>query len=59
AGVLLTPSGGICGVLPNGTTAGILYGFHGSLTQNPAMLVEIDDVFDFSDTPKGGTNCCC
>ena len=22
------------------------------------MLVEIDDIFDFSDTPKGGTNCC-
>ena len=30
---------------------GILCGFQGSLTQNPAALVEIDDIFAFSDTP--------
>ncbi|MFR1286289.1 MAG: hypothetical protein ACLSCD_01310 [Subdoligranulum sp.] len=30
---------------------GILCGFQGFLTQNSAVLVEIDDVFDFSDTP--------
>ena len=30
---------------------GILCGFQGSLTQNPAAFVEIDDSFDFSDTP--------
>jgi hypothetical protein len=26
-------------------------GFQGFLTHNPAVLVEIDDSFDFSDTP--------
>jgi hypothetical protein len=26
-------------------------GFQGSLTHNPVVLVEIDDSFDFSDTP--------
>ena len=26
-------------------------GFQGFLTHNPAVLVEIDDRFDFSDTP--------
>ena len=31
---------------------GILCGFQGSLTQNPAVFVEIDDSFDFSDTPQ-------
>jgi hypothetical protein len=31
--------------------AGILYGFQGFLTQNLAVFVEIDDIFDFSDTP--------
>ena len=31
---------------------GILYGFQGFLTQNPAVFVEIDDSFDFSDTPR-------
>ena len=31
--------------------AGILCGFQGFLTQNPAMFVEIDYIFDFSDTP--------
>ena len=30
---------------------GILCGFQGFLTQNPAALVEIDDIFAFSDTP--------
>ena len=30
---------------------GILCGFQGFLTHNPAVLVEIDDSFDFSDTP--------
>jgi hypothetical protein len=28
-----------------------LCGFQGLLTQNPAVFVEIDDIFDFSDTP--------
>ena len=32
--------------------AGILYGSQGFLTQNPAVFVEIDDIFDFSDTPQ-------
>ena len=32
--------------------AGILCGFQGFLTHNPAVLVEIDDSFDFSDTPQ-------
>jgi len=27
--------------------------FQGSLTQNPAALVETDDIFDVSDTPYG------
>ena len=31
---------------------GILCGFQGFLTQNPAVFVEIDDSFDFSDTPQ-------
>ena len=31
--------------------AGILSGFQGFLTQNLAVFVEIDDIFDFSDTP--------
>ena len=31
---------------------GILCGFQGFLTHNPAVLVEIDDSFDFSDTPQ-------
>ena len=26
-------------------------GFQGFLTHNPAVFVEIDDTFDFSDTP--------
>ena len=30
---------------------GILCGFQGFLTQNPAAFVKIDDSFDFSDTP--------
>ena len=30
---------------------GILCGFQGFLTQNPAAFVEIDDIFAFSDTP--------
>ena len=30
---------------------GSLCGFQGSLTQNPAVLVEIDDIFDVSDPP--------
>ena len=30
---------------------GILCGFQGFLTQNPAALVETDDIFDVSDTP--------
>jgi hypothetical protein len=30
---------------------GILCGFQGFLTQNPAAFVEIDDIFDFSGTP--------
>ena len=30
---------------------GILCGFQGSLTQNPAVFVEIDDIVAFSDTP--------
>jgi len=30
---------------------GILCGFKGFLRQNPAVFVEIDDIFDFSDTP--------
>ena len=30
---------------------GILCGFQGFLTQNPAAFVEIDAIFDFSDTP--------
>jgi hypothetical protein len=34
-----------------GTSLGILCGFQGLLTQNPAVFVEIDDIFDFSDTP--------
>jgi hypothetical protein len=33
------------------TSLGILCGFQGLLTQNPAVFVEIDDIFDFSDTP--------
>jgi len=32
-------------------SAGILCGFQGFLTQNLAVFVEIDDIFDFSDTP--------
>ena len=32
---------------------GILCGFQGFLTQNPAALVETDDIFDVSDTPYG------
>ena len=32
---------------------GSLCGFQGSLTQNPAALVETDDIFDVSDTPYG------
>ena len=32
---------------------GILCGFQGLLTQNPAALVETDDIFDVSDTPYG------
>ncbi|MFQ8908256.1 MAG: hypothetical protein ACLR7K_14960 [Subdoligranulum sp.] len=32
---------------------GILCGFQGSLTQNPAALVETDDIFGVSDTPYG------
>ena len=32
---------------------GILCGFQGFLTQNPAALVETDDIFDVSDTPSG------
>jgi len=32
---------------------GILCGFQGFLTQNPAALVETDDIFDVSDTPHG------
>ena len=35
--------------------AGIFCGFQGLLTQNPAVFVEIDDIFDFSDTPKHKT----
>ena len=31
---------------------GILCGFQGFLTQNPAVFIEIDDSFDFSDTPQ-------
>ena len=31
---------------------GILCGFQGFLTQNPAAFVEIDDIFDVSDTPQ-------
>lgn len=31
---------------------GILCGFQGLLTQNPAALVEIDDIFDFSAAPS-------
>ena len=30
---------------------GIHKGFQGSLTQTPAVFVEIGDTFDFSDTP--------
>ena len=30
---------------------GILCGFQGSLTQNPAAFVEIEDIFAFSATP--------
>ena len=30
---------------------GILCEFQGFLTQNPAALVETDDIFDVSDTP--------
>ena len=30
---------------------GILCGFQSTLTHNPAAFVEIDDRFDFSDTP--------
>jgi len=32
--------------------AGILCGFQGFLTQNPAAFVEIDDIFDFSAAPS-------
>ena len=32
---------------------GIHCGFQGFLTQNPAALVETDDIFDVSDTPYG------
>ncbi|MFZ2677395.1 MAG: hypothetical protein WAX56_03105, partial [Gemmiger qucibialis] len=32
--------------------AGILCIFQGFLTQNPAAFVEIDDIFDVSDTPQ-------
>ena len=32
---------------------GILCGFQGFLTQNPAALVETDDIFDVSDPPYG------
>ena len=32
---------------------GILCGFQDFLTQNPAVFVEIDHIFDFSDTPYG------
>ena len=32
---------------------GILYELQGFLTQNPAALVETDDIFDVSDTPYG------
>ena len=32
---------------------GILCGFQGFLTQNPAALVETDDIFGVSDTPYG------
>jgi len=31
--------------------AGILCGFQGFLTQNLAVFVKINDIFDFSDTP--------
>ena len=35
---------------------GILCGFQGFLTQNPAVFVEIDDIFDFSDPPWSKTH---
>ena len=37
---------------------GILCGFQGFLTHNPAVFVEIDDIFDFSDPPWSKTHKC-
>ena len=34
----------------NAKSLGILCGFQGLLRQNPAVFVEIDDIFDVSDT---------
>jgi hypothetical protein len=34
-----------------GTSLGIHKGFQGLFPQNPAVFVEKDDIFDFSDTP--------
>ena len=38
--------------------AGILCGFQGFLTHNPAVFVEIEDIFDFSDPPWSKTHKC-
>ena len=35
---------------------GILCGFQGFLTHNPAVFVEIEDIFDFSDPPWSKTH---
>jgi len=37
---------------------GILCGFQGFLTHNPAVFVEIEDIFDFSDPPWSKTHKC-